>query len=136
MPKCKNKCSCSHALRTNALFTTEVLISHGADLCSLSDMNETVFHFWAVGNSTDLTKILMENPSLARDIGQQVLQFLPHEKLKTCRLVNLTMKQIIDNPNFWMERFRREKKNMTNENITKWVKLLQSVRNNEGRSYI
>ena len=52
--------------------------------------------------------ILMENPSLARDIGQQILQFLPHEKLKTCRLVNSTMKQIIDNPNFWMERFKRE----------------------------
>ena len=80
--------------------------------------------------------ILMENPSLARDIGQQILQFLPHEKLKTCRLVNSTMKQIIDNPNFWMERFRREKNNMTNENITKWVKLLQSVRNNEGQIYI
>ena len=77
----------------------------------------------------------MENPSLAHDIGQNILQFLPHEKLKTCRLVNSTMKQIIDNPNFWMERFRREKNNMTNENITKWVKLLQSVRNNEDQGY-
>ena len=81
-------------------------------------------------------KVLIENPSLARDIGQHILQFLPHEKLKTCRLVNSTMKQIIDNPNFWMERFMREKNNMADENITKWVKLLQSVSNNEGQIYI
>ena len=70
----------------------------------------------------------MENPSLAHDIGQYILQLLPHEKLKSCRLVNSSMKQLIDHPNFWIEKFKREK-NMSNENVTKWVKLIQLAKN-------
>ena len=71
----------------------------------------------------------MENPSLAHDIGQYILQLLPHEKLKSCRLVNSSMKQLIDNPNFWIEKFKREK-NMSNENVTKWIKFIrEDVRN-------
>ena len=77
-------------------------------------------------------KILLENPSLARDIG---LQLLPHEKLKSCRLVNSTIKQLIDSPNFWIEKFRREK-NMTNVNITKWVKLIQQSIKNEQKKLV
>lgn len=61
IPQMSKQTALMKAVRKNAVFTTELLISKVADFCSLSDQNETIFHFWASGNSFDLTHLLVAN---------------------------------------------------------------------------
>ena len=86
---------------------------------------------------------LINNPNLAIDIGQNILKCLDDASLQTCRLVNKTMKRMVDEPKFWIQKLEKKglnpqfKSKALNENgfvqknLLNWRKLVAEVENTE-----
>ena len=86
---------------------------------------------------------LINNPNLSIDIGQKIFQALDDKSLQSCRLVNSSMKKMVDQPKFWLQklkkkglnpRFKSETLNdngFVQENLLNWGKLIDIVENTE-----
>ena len=72
---------------------------------------------------------LVENPSLSVHIGQNILDFLDIDSIKSCRLVNSSMKNMVDDPKYWIQKL--DKKGLTQEHSAKWRKLIDLVENTD-----
>ena len=90
-------------------------------------------------------KSYLKNPNLAFAMLPRILQCLPNEALKSCREVHESMKMIMNNPRFWIERFKKAPSLLkwypqgqqqlqqppqpfiSIENVKKWIKLLALV---------
>ena len=51
---------------------------------------------------------LINNSNLSIDIGQKILQVLDDKSLQSCRLVNSSMKQMIDQPKVWLQKLKKK----------------------------
>ena len=51
---------------------------------------------------------LTNNPSLSIDIGQNILQYLDNDSLQTCRLVDKSMKHMVNRPRFWIQKLKKK----------------------------
>ena len=60
---------------------------------------------------------LTNNPSLSIDIGQKILQYLDDTSLQTCRLVDKSMKSMVDEPRFWIQKLHCEQKWFQNQSF-------------------
>ena len=86
---------------------------------------------------------LTNNPNLSIDIGQKILQPLDDASLQSCRLVNSTLKRMVDPPRFWIQKLEKKGLNpqfksktlndncFIKENLLNWRKLIDSVENTE-----
>ena len=86
---------------------------------------------------------LTNNPSLSIDIGQNILQYLDDTSLQTCRLVDKSMKSMVDKPRFWIQKleikglnpqFKSKTLNengFVQENLLNWRTLVDLVENTE-----
>ena len=72
---------------------------------------------------------LMKNSNLAIDIGQNVTKLLKDETLQSCRLVNSSMKSMVDDPRFWLQKLK--KKGLAKEHLVKWRELVDLVENTD-----
>ena len=74
-------------------------------------------------------EILVNNSNLAIDIGHKITKLLDTESVQACRLVNSSMKNMVDNPRFWLQKL--EKKGLAKEHLIKWRKLVDLVENTD-----
>ena len=86
---------------------------------------------------------LKNNPSLSIDIGQKILHYLDDTSLQTCRLVDKSMKHMVDEPRFWIQKLEKKGLNpqfksktlnengFVKENLLNWRKLVVLVENTE-----
>ena len=72
---------------------------------------------------------LIDNPNLGIHIGQKILDFLDSDSLKSCRLVNSSMKNMVDEPKYWIQKL--DKQGLSQEHSTKWRKLIDLVENTD-----
>ena len=72
---------------------------------------------------------LIKNSNLATDIGQKITKVLDTESLQSCRLVNSSMKNMVDKPRFLLQKL--EKKGLSKEHLIKWRKLIDLVENTD-----
>ena len=68
---------------------------------------------------------LINNPSLKVDIGQKITNLLNIESLHSCRLVNSSMKNFVDDPRFWLQKL--DNKGLDKKHLTQWRKLVDLV---------
>ena len=47
---------------------------------------------------------VIENQNLAIDIGHHLLDFLDDKSLMSCRFVNSALKNMVDNPKYWIKK--------------------------------
>ena len=73
---------------------------------------------------------LINNPNLAVDIGQKITNFLDLKSLQTCRLVNKSMKNLVEDPTFWLKRLEK-RGGLSPEYSLKWKKLIKLVENTD-----
>ena len=83
---------------------------------------------------------LINNPNLSIDIGQKILQILDVKSLQTFRLVNSSMKQMVDQPRVWLQKLKKKGLNpkfnskelnddtFVQENLLNWGKLIDNVK--------
>ena len=69
---------------------------------------------------------IINNPGL-QHLAERIFLNLDTEHLKICRLINQSCKQILENPFFWLKKF----KNLSKENQKDWIKILKEVKNSE-----
>ena len=86
---------------------------------------------------------LTNNPNLAIDIGQNILKCLDDASLQSCRLVDKSMKRMVDKPRFWLQKLEKKGLNpkfnsktlneigFVQENLLNWKKLAGLVENTE-----
>ena len=72
---------------------------------------------------------MVNNPTLAIDIGQKITNLLDTKSLQSCRLVNSSMKIMVDEPGFWLQKL--DKKGLAKEHLIKWRKLVDLVENTD-----
>ena len=72
---------------------------------------------------------LIDNPNLAIDIGQKITNFLDNESLQTCRLVNKSMKNLVNDPTFWLRRLN--KRGLFANHVLSWKRLIVLVENTD-----
>ena len=72
---------------------------------------------------------LIENSNLATDIGRKITNLLEMESLQSCRLANSSMKNMVDDPRFWLQKL--DKKGLSKEHLIKWRKLINVVENTD-----
>ena len=51
---------------------------------------------------------LADNPSLSIDIGQNILHYLDDDILQTCRLVDKSVKRMVEEPRFWIQKLEKK----------------------------
>ena len=73
-----------------------------------------------------LMESIINNPGL-QHLAERIFLNLDTEHLKICRLINQSCKQILENPFFWLKKF----KNLSKENQKDWIKILKEVKNSE-----
>ena len=69
----------------------------------------------------------INNPGF-QHLAENIFCNLELEDLKLCGLINQSCKQILDNPMFWLKKFR----SLSEENEKNWIKTMKSV-NNSGK---
>ena len=69
---------------------------------------------------------ILNNPGL-KHLAEIFFWNLDTEHLKICGLINLSCKQILENPLFWLKKF----KNLSKENQKNWIKAIKVVKNSE-----
>ena len=86
---------------------------------------------------------LTNNPNLSVDIGQKILQPLEDASLQSCRLVNSSMKHMVDKPRFWLQKLEKKGMNpqfksktlnenhFVKDNLLNWRKCIDWVENTE-----
>ena len=70
---------------------------------------------------------VIENQNLAIDIGHHLLDFLDDKSLMSCRFVNSALKNMVDNPKYWIKKLA--KKGIAQEHLMNWIKLADLVEN-------
>ena len=70
---------------------------------------------------------VIENQNLAIDIGHDILDFLDDKSLMSCRFVNSALKNMVDNPKYWIKKLA--KKGIAQEHLMNWIKLADLVEN-------
>ena len=71
---------------------------------------------------------LSNNPNLSAHIGHKILHFLDVKSLQNFRFVNLSMKKMVDNPKFWLQKLK--KKGLPKEILMQWRNLFDLVDEN------
>ena len=66
------------------------------------------------------------NPGL-QHLAEKIFGYLNLKDLENCREINQSSKKILDNPMFWLKKFR----GLSKENQDDWTKIIQSMRNTE-----
>ena len=80
---------------------------------------------------------LIGNPNLAVDIGQKILNFLHPvldiNSIKSCRLINSSMKKMVDDPQYWIQKLAKpwNKLGLSQEHLKKWRTLIDLVKNTD-----
>ena len=69
---------------------------------------------------------IINNPGL-QHLAERIFLNLDTEHLNICRLINQSCKQILENPFFWLKKF----KNLSKENQKDWIKIFKEVKNSE-----
>ena len=69
---------------------------------------------------------IIKNPGL-QHLAEKIFWNLDTENLKICGLINLSCKQILENPMFWLKKF----KNLSKESQKDWIKIIKVVKNSE-----
>ena len=72
---------------------------------------------------------LIENQNLVVHIGQNILDCLDDDIRKSCRLVNSSMKNMVDNPKYWIHKLL--KKGIDQEHLNSWRTLTYLVENTD-----
>ena len=70
---------------------------------------------------------LINNPNLAQHVGKQILKCLDNESLLSCRQVNSSMKQMVDEPRFWLKKLSCDEEFPLDE----WRKLVELAENTD-----
>ena len=73
-----------------------------------------------------LMESIINNPGL-QHLAERIFLNLDTEHLNICRLINQSCKQILENPFFWLKKF----KNLSKQNQKDWIKILKEVKNSE-----
>ena len=71
---------------------------------------------------------LSNNPNLSSHIGHKILHFLDDKSLQNIRFVKLSMKKMVDNPKFWLQKLK--KKGLPKEILMQWRNLFDLVDEN------
>ena len=74
---------------------------------------------------------IITNPGL-QHLAEKILWNLDVRHLKLCGLINQSCQQILDNPIFWLKKFR----GLSEEKEKDWIKVLKSVKNSEKKKAI
>ena len=86
---------------------------------------------------------LTNNPSLSIDIGQNILHYLDDDSLQTCRLVDKSVKRMVEEPRFWIQKLEKKGLNpqfksktlnengFVQQNLLNWRKLVDLVEKTE-----
>ena len=74
---------------------------------------------------------IITNPGL-QHLVEKIFWNLDFEHLKNCELINQSCKQILQNPMFWLKKF----KNLSKDNQKEWIKDINLVKNSENRNAI
>ena len=69
---------------------------------------------------------IITNPGL-QHLAENIFWNLDVEHLKICGLINQSCQQILDNPIFWLKKFR----GLSEENEKDWINVLKSLKNSE-----
>ena len=67
---------------------------------------------------------IINNPGL-QHLAEIFFLNLDTDHLKICKLINLSCKQILENPIFWLKKF----KDLSKENQKDWMKVINVVKN-------
>jgi len=71
---------------------------------------------------------ILNNPGL-RHIAENIFQNLNFEDLETCRLINRSSKQLLENPLFWLGKHIR--RGLSKKNHVDWLKAIQMTNDTE-----
>ena len=69
---------------------------------------------------------IINNPGL-QHLAEKIFWNLDTEQLKICEIINLSSKQMLENPKFWLKKF----KNLSKGNQKDWIKVINVVKNSE-----
>ena len=78
-----------------------------------------------MGELSPLEKIL-KTPGLVH-LAENVFGNFDFDDVKVCRDINQSSREILDNPMFWLRKFR----NLSNKNRKDWIKVIESVKNSQ-----
>ena len=84
----------------------------------------------ARGQTSPMEKIL-ENPGLVH-LAENIFSHLNDADVEICQNINQTSKEILDNPMFWLRKFR----NLSQKDQKDWIKDIQSIKNSEKKKAI
>ena len=74
---------------------------------------------------------IINNPGL-QHLAEKVFWNLDCEDLKICAQINQSCKQILENPTFWLKKF----KSISMENQKDWIKVIKLAKNSDKRNAI
>ena len=74
---------------------------------------------------------IISNPGL-QHLAEKVFWNLDIEDLKICAQINQSCKQILENPMFWLKKF----KSLSKGNQKDWIKAIKPVKNSDKRNAI
>ena len=74
---------------------------------------------------------ILNTPGL-QHIAEKIFGYLNVKDLENCQEINQSSKKILDNPMFWLRKFR----GLSKENRNDWTKVIQSVKNTERSDFI
>ena len=69
---------------------------------------------------------IIKNPGI-QHLAENVFWNLNVEDLKICAQINQSCKQILENPMFWLKKFR----NIAKENYKDWIKAIKLEKNSD-----
>ena len=69
---------------------------------------------------------ILKNPGLEH-LAENIFGNLSDEDVEVCRDINQSSREILDNPMFWLRKFR----SLSKENQKEWINVIQSVKNSE-----
>ena len=81
--------------------------------------------------SQNIMEKIISNPGL-QHLAEKVFLNLDVEDLKICGQINQSCKQILENPMFWLKKFR----NLSKENRKEWINVITSVKNSDKQNAI
>ena len=82
-------------------------------------------NIYRIAQASPLDKIL-NNPGLTH-LAENIFGNLTDNDVVVCRNINQSSKEILDNPMFWLRKFQ----SLSRENLTDWIKVIQSVKNSD-----
>ena len=74
---------------------------------------------------------IVSNPGL-QHLAEEVFWNLDIQDLNTCTQINQSCKQILENPEFWLKKFR----SLSRKNQKDWIQVIKSVKNSDEKKAI